>query len=89
MISPSISAECGRILKHLKRIQGQITVLQDYIARERSCEDVAHLLKSVTASFASVRSDIVEEMLMRDLASGTLSSADRKKAHAIVSVLQK
>lgn len=81
--------ECERILKHLNRIQGQISALRDYISEERSCEDVSHLLKSITTSFASVRSTIVEEMLVRELAAGTLAPGAREQVRSIVSVLQK
>lgn len=84
------STECQNIVKHLNRIQGQIGALKEYVSLHRSCDDVAHLLKSITTSFASVRSEIVEEMLMQQLSSkGKLQPAQRKQVRSIVSVLQK
>lgn len=80
---------CDRLLKHLNRIQGQITALKGYISDERACEDVAHLLSSITTSFASVRSEIVEEMLMRELGTAAGSTVERGKVRSIVSVLKK
>ncbi len=89
MPNPRQAPDCERVLRHLKRIQGQISALEEYVSEQRPCEDVAHLLKSITTSFASVRSEIVEEMIVRELAAETLSSSDRVRLHSIVSVLQK
>jgi DNA-binding FrmR family transcriptional regulator len=84
------STECQDILKHLNRIQGQITALKEYITEYRSCDDVAHLLKSITTSFASVRSEIVAELLTQQLApKGKLLPKQREHIRSIVSVLQK
>lgn len=84
-----MNANCEQIRKHLRRIQGQLSALEGYVTEERSCEDISHLLKSITTSFASVRSSIVEEMLMRELDAGNLKSNGRKHVRDIVSVLQK
>lgn len=84
-----MNKECEKIVKHLSRIQGQITALKEYIEETRSCEDVAHLLKSITTSFASVRTDIVEAMIFQQLTNNTLSEKKRPMIRSIVSVLQK
>ncbi len=82
-------AGCANILRHIQRIKGQLSTLERYVEDGRDCDDVAHLLKSVTASFGSVRSAIAEEMLMRELAAGRLHPRDRERARSIVSVLGK
>jgi DNA-binding FrmR family transcriptional regulator len=58
---------CIRLIRHLSRIQGQIEALKGYLEDKRSCEDVAHLTRSILTSFASVRASILEEMLCEEL----------------------
>lgn len=81
--------ECARVVKHLNRIQGQIDALKRSVEDERPCADVAHLLRSITTSFGSVRATIAEEMLMRELSGKKVSPRDRDSVRSIVSVLEK
>ncbi len=80
---------CADILKHLNRIQGQIDALKGYISEQHPCEDVAHLLKSITTSFASARTEIVEQMLLKNAGVRALPSRDRAEMRTILSVLKK
>ncbi len=81
--------DCASILKHLNRIQGQIEALKGYVSEPRSCDEVAHLLKSITTSFASVRTAVVEQMLLQNPGIRTLPSRDRDEMRSILSVLKK
>ncbi|MBP9751008.1 MAG: metal-sensing transcriptional repressor [Candidatus Peribacteraceae bacterium] len=81
--------DCTNVLKHLNRIQGQIDALKGYISEQRSCDDVAHLLKSITTSFASARTEIVEQMLLQNAGVRALPSRDRAEMRTILSVLKK
>jgi DNA-binding FrmR family transcriptional regulator len=58
---------CLRLIRHLSRIQGQIEALKGYLEERRSCEDVAHLTRSILTSFASVRAHILEKSLCDEL----------------------
>ena len=58
---------CLRLIRHLSRIQGQIEALKGYLEEQRSCEDVAHLTRSILTSFASVRAHILEKSLCDEL----------------------
>lgn len=70
--------DCTHLIRHLSRIQGQIEALKGYLEEKRSCEDVAHLTRSILTSFASVRAGILEKSLCDELGATLLPrKADR------------
>lgn len=79
----SKSDGCTRIIAHLSRIQGQIDALKGYLEEKRSCEDVAHLTRSILTSFSSVRASILEEMLCEELG----NTLDAKKTERLASLV--
>lgn len=77
--------DCSSIVKHLNRIQGQIEALKNHVVEKRSCEDVAHLTKSIVTSFSSVRAGIIEHMLREELGAA-LNERKRAKMKAVLSL---
>jgi DNA-binding FrmR family transcriptional regulator len=78
---------CDDIVKHLNRIQGQIEALKKHVAEKRSCEDVAHLTKSIVTSFSSVRAGIIEHMLREELGEA-LNERKRAKMNTMLSLFK-
>jgi DNA-binding FrmR family transcriptional regulator len=78
---------CDDIVKHLNRIQGQIEALKKHVTAKRSCEDVAHLTKSIVTSFSSVRAGIIEHMLREELGE-TLNERKRAKMNTMLSLFK-
>jgi DNA-binding FrmR family transcriptional regulator len=77
------SEDCTRLIRHLSRIQGQIEALKGYLEEKRSCEDVAHLTRSILTSFSSVRASILQEMLCEEFG----NTLDAKKTEHLSSLI--
>ncbi len=83
MIPSEESDSCLHLIRHLSRIQGQIEALKGYLEEGRSCEDVAHLTRSILTSFSSARASIFEEMLCEELG----DKLEPKKADRVSSLI--
>ena len=77
---------CSKLVLHLSRIQGQIEALKGYIASGRSCEEVAHLTRSILTSFSSVRSGIIENSLLSEMKEDGLTPQKRTRFQSILAL---
>lgn len=72
----------GKQVPRLRRIEGQVRGLQQMIATERNCIDIAHQINAVIAALRRVQADMLREHLEASsvaVLSGSLSDAKRRK----------
>ena len=59
--------EGGDNLKHLNRIKGQLEKLEEYIKNGEECKNIAMLMKSVSASFESLKNKTMKNFVLNEL----------------------
>ncbi|MBF0299490.1 MAG: metal-sensing transcriptional repressor [Oligoflexia bacterium] len=66
-----------KTLVHIKRIQGQLNTLVNYIEDGQNCKDIAMLTTSIAKSFDALRFRTLEGYIINDLLVGTKTSIEQ------------
>ena len=55
---------CESPINHLKRVEGQMKKIREYIEKGEKCQEIALLLKSVSNSFESAKNNILRNFVL-------------------------
>lgn len=83
------TCSCARSLNHIKRIEGQIKTLKEYIEEGKRCEDVAMLTTSIAKSFDTLRAQTIKNFFINEILKGKVSQKDQEKIDTIFKLYKK
>ena len=83
-----MTTDCKSLVSHINRIKGQMEALKRSITEDDSCEEVTHLISSISASFESVRIRMMHPYVKEMVQKGD-SAMENEEWKAIVSLMKR